>query len=71
MFSRKTVQYAETEQLENIMGPPPVTDVRDSSEEASARSTPTAAGSPETALWTRTRGTSAGSADLGSASRLA
>ena len=71
VFSHKTVQYVGTGQLESIMGQLPVTDVRDSSEEVFVRSTHIAVDSPETALWTRIRETSAGSVDSENASRLA
>ena len=57
-YSPRTVLSVETEPRENTTGPPPATAVRDSSGGASGRSTPTAAGSPGAAPWTRIKGTS-------------
>ena len=64
------MQFVVTGPQENIMEQPLVMDARDSLEEVFGKSTPTAAGSRDAALWTKTRGTSAGSAGSGSASRL-
>ena len=61
--------FVETELLGNIMELLPVMDAKVSSEEVSVRSMPTAAGLTETVWWTRTRGTSAGSADSRNVSR--
>ena len=61
--------FVETEQQGNIMELPHVMAAKVSSEEVSVRSMPTAAGSTGTAWWTRTRETSAGSADSRNVSR--